>query len=227
MKKIMLMVLGVALLSCPLLFSQGGGDSCQRCSSNGCFNIASGGYCVCDIENHGCAFTGICTIGPDGHNNCSSYPPGNSAGRCGKPAVATAPQLRQFPWLASQEFPAAIARLSGIEEAKLLLERVQKLAIRRGYDEHMGAQTAVPIADSHPAGIEDHVSRLVGVQVTFQEDGSHLFEFYVDQAGPGGETKYKDIFDMRQDKVSPVETVRVLGNKYTQVIGGVSYAGTF
>jgi hypothetical protein len=209
---------------------------CVTCSGNLCQGIHGPGSCVCDdncISGNRCfcSSAGICVIKSDGIAFCESNPPKKGVTCTPRPpqaGAATPTEIEVHPWLVSKEFPVAIGRLSGVSEAQELLEQLQAFALSKGYSRDMQTQTTIQLGEGKPARMEDvHLSRLAGVKATLQEDGAYLFEFYVDQAAPSGETRYKGVSDMRHDKVAPVETVRVSGESYTHALGGASYSGEF
>jgi hypothetical protein len=144
---------------------------------------------------------------------------------------AVAPELlKANPWIESKTLADILARESSVEELRFMIGGLQSSVVSHGLNPHMGIQTG-------DCGDEDALkptkmeyiqcSRLVGTQVTGQNDGSYLMEVYLEVAPSGGETKYLNIGAMAHDGMAPEETIRLKGNHYLHIVHGVEYKGTF
>jgi hypothetical protein len=156
--------------------------------------------------------------------------PGMSSGPCPAMHPVTPELLKANPWIKSKTLADMIGRDSSVEELRDMITGLQNSVITHGLNRHMGAQRG-NCGDEDapkPTNVEDvRCSRLIGIQMTGQNDGSYLMEVYLEVAPSGGETKYLSVGAMAHDGVPPVETIRLKGHKYTHTVHGVAYNGTF
>ena len=138
--------------------------------------------------------------------------------------------LRANPWVKAKKFPDTLARESSVKELGDLIEGLQNAVITHGLNRRMSVQTGTSVDENAPppTKVEDiHCSRLVGIEMRRQNDGSYLMEVYLEVASPFGETKYHNTGAMAYDGVPPVETIRLEGHRYTHTVHGVAYSATF
>jgi len=206
-------------------------DTCEDGMCNYCLLVYCGtGKCTgassCQFTVGFCSPVGTCVTNPDGTRTC----PGANASRQCTVTELNPVILRNYPWIKSAAFVDAVAIESTIPELRPLLTELQSEIAETGVAEYREIQTATMIGDPPtPAQIKAgdvHASRLAGLAVTMK-DGAYLFQLYVDTAHDNGETKYKSIRAMIDDKVQPMETISVSGHSYTRSVGAESSEGRF